>query len=230
MYLNIGAKLKMIAKVVFWVLTVAVEIFGVLLVTRVIPGAWFSLDVFGTLLVMALAPAVFWLLTVVLYAAGHLIENSEIRTDLAVRTAAAQGVIPKDSILPGEDRAPHRAPPQAYSGAAPQPYVRAPYAGAVPPQPYGARPQPYPPQAYAAPQPQVRPMPQAPQQVPQVQTMQPPVPQPVQQPVQQETVQPEQETRPEPRETAQEEPQRVPYVTPPPAPWDMPKEVQENRE
>lgn len=194
MYLNIGAKLKMIARVTFWVLLAAVEIFGVLMLTRVIPGAWFSLDVAWTLVIMALAPAVLWLLTVFLYAAGHLIENSEIRTDLAVRTAAAQGLIRRESVLPGEDRPSRREAPQAYAGAAPQPYVRQPY-GAMP----QGRPQPYPPQAYAAPQPR-------------------PVPQPPQAPVQ-----PEREAQPEP-ETPPQAPQRVPYVTPPPAPWDLPKE------
>ena len=228
MYTNIGAKLKTIAKVVFWVLVAAVEICGVLMLARVLHGAWFSLDVAGTLLVMALAPAAAWLLTIPLYAFGHLIENSDIRTDLAVRTAAAQGLIARDSVVSGEPqpRAERRAPQQAYAGAAPQPYVRpaqAPYA-----QPYGAapqgRPQPYPQQPYGP----ARPMPpQAPQARPAVPAPQPQPAAPVRPaaPVAKPAEQPEPEARHE------EAPQRVPYVTPPPAPWDKPKEeTQDNNE
>ena len=227
MYTNIGAKLKTIAKVVFWVLVAAAEICGVLMLARVLHGAWFSLDVAGTLLVMALAPAAAWLLTIPLYAFGHLIENSDIRTDLAVRTAAAQGLIARDSVVSGEPqpRAERRAP-QAYAGAAPQPYVRpaqAPYA-----QPYGAapqgRPQPYPQQPYAP----ARPMPpQAPQARPAAPAPQPQPAAPVRPaaPVAKPAEQPEPEARHE------EAPQRVPYVTPPPAPWDKPKEeTQDNNE
>ena len=216
MYTNVGAKLKTIAKVVFWVLVAAVEICGVLMLARVLPGAWFSLDVAGTLLVMALAPAAAWLLTILLYALGHLIENSDIRTDLAVRTAAAQGLIRRESVVPGDDRAERRAPQQAYAGAAPQPYVRPTrpqYAAPMPPQqPYAAapqaRPQPYPQQQPYAAAPQARPMPQAPQAAP----VRPVAP------VAQPQAEPESEVRTE------ETPQRVPYVTPPPAPWDKPKE------
>ena len=228
MYTNLGAKLKTIAKVVFWVLVAAVEICGVLMLARVLHGAWFSLDVAGTLLVMALAPAAAWLLTIPLYAFGHLIENSDIRTDLAVRTAAAQGLIARDSVVSGEPqpRAERRAPQQAYAGAAPQPYVRpaqAPYA-----QPYGAapqgRPQPYPQQPYAP----ARPMPpQAPQARPAAPAPQPQPAAPVRPaaPVAKPAEQPEPEARHE------EAPQRVPYVTPPPAPWDKPKEeTQDNNE
>ena len=227
MYTNLGAKLKTIAKVVFWALTAAAEICCVLMLARVLPGAWYSLDVAGTLLVMALAPAVVWLLTVPLYAFGHLIENSDIRTDLAVRTAAAQGLIARDSVVSGETQTRvERRAPQAYAGAAPQPYVRpaqAPYA-----QPYGAapqsRPQPYPQQPYAP----ARPMPpQAPQARPAAPA---PQPQPAA-PVRPAAPAPKPQVQPETEAKAAEIPERVPYVTPPPAPWDKPKEeTQENNE
>ncbi len=126
MYLNIGHKLKVISKVAFWVLLAAFEIAGVVLVIRMLNGSM-SVNFFSMLSTtagMLLAPAIAWLFSIPLYVLGHMMENSEIRTDLAVRSAAAQGLINTDFLqMDQEQVAPktyattYEAPPQT-SGAA----------------------------------------------------------------------------------------------------------------
>ena len=95
MYLNLGSKLKRIAKVLFIVLLAAVELAGLLAIAApvgfaggIAASARTFLGVGRIVLAMILAPGILWLLSVPLFILGHIVENSDIRTDLAVRGAA----------------------------------------------------------------------------------------------------------------------------------------------
>ena len=82
MYRNLGHKIKLIAKVCRWVLFALLELAGA---AGLIMSRGTRSMAIGGAAVMALGPLVAWLCTLLVYTLGHLVENSDIRTDLAVR-------------------------------------------------------------------------------------------------------------------------------------------------
>ena len=99
MYRNLGNKLKVIAKVFRWVLFGALEALGAITLFTSYPEMGRAL---AATAIMALAPLLAWISSLGFYALGHVVENSDIRTDLpghpAVRRHArrcAQGRRPR---------------------------------------------------------------------------------------------------------------------------------------
>ena len=86
MYRNLGRKLKIIARVCFWVLLVGGVGFGL---WALIWGPH-GLEI-PAALGMAAMPLVAWLLSLGLYTLGQMVENSDIRTDLLLRLNQTQG-------------------------------------------------------------------------------------------------------------------------------------------
>ncbi len=86
MYRNLGNKLKVIAKVFRWVLFGALEALGVIVLFTNYPDMGRAL---AATAIMALAPLLAWISSLPFYAIGHMVENSDIRTDLAIRQYAA---------------------------------------------------------------------------------------------------------------------------------------------
>ncbi len=120
MYMNLGHKLKVIARVAFWVLLALIEAAGALILVGIAAGRYEAEPVrlAAVIAAMVLGPALSWLFSVPLYALGHMMENSDIRTDIAIRGAAAQGIINTD-FLQMEQPAPKSAKPAAYEPAQP---------------------------------------------------------------------------------------------------------------
>ena len=88
MYKNLGYTIKSIARIGFWVLLAAVEIAGVIQIVRNFSYQYaFPSMLLSTLAVMAVAPGVLWLMSLALYTIGQMVENSDIRTDLAIKQA-----------------------------------------------------------------------------------------------------------------------------------------------
>lgn len=80
MFDNIGAKIKMLAKVLCWIGIVASVISGIAIMAGtgsngVLPG----------LLTIVLGTLFSWIGSFVLYGFGEMVENSDIRTDIAVK-------------------------------------------------------------------------------------------------------------------------------------------------
>ena len=86
MYRNLGNKLKVIAKVFRWVLFAALEALGAITLFTSYPEMGRAL---AATAIMALAPLLAWISSLGFYALGHVVENSDIRTDLAIRQYAA---------------------------------------------------------------------------------------------------------------------------------------------
>ncbi len=91
MYRNPGHKIMLIAKVWRWVLFGALEAVGLAGLITAAGGLW---QMIAAAALMAAAPLLAWLSSLLLYAAGHLVENSDIRTDLAVRGFRAMSAAP----------------------------------------------------------------------------------------------------------------------------------------
>lgn len=103
MYKNLGYTIKSLARISFWVVLAVAEIAGLLMVIQSFSTITYSsyssyfaaLDLFtrssllAGLVVMAVAPGVCWLGSLALYTVGQMVENSDIRTDLAVKQAKA---------------------------------------------------------------------------------------------------------------------------------------------
>ncbi|MBQ6173300.1 MAG: hypothetical protein IJK28_01595 [Clostridia bacterium] len=135
MYRNLGHKLKTIAKIEFWVILAASAGAGAWLLFFAEMGLEFA----GALL-MVLSPLLGWLCSLLLYVLGHLVENSDMRTDMALR---------RFQQMSNSQRTPQQPPayPQeqpAYAGAQPaQPYAPEQGAQEAPAQPspyYGGSP------------------------------------------------------------------------------------------
>ena len=97
MYKNLGYTIKSIARIGFWVLLATVEIAGVIQIVRNFSYQYaFPSMLLSTLVVMAVAPGVLWLMSLALYTVGQMVENSDIRTDLAIKQAKglAAGAVP----------------------------------------------------------------------------------------------------------------------------------------
>lgn len=80
MFVNIGAKIKMLAKVLCWIGIVASVIGGIAIMagtgsSGVLPG----------LLTIVLGTLFSWIGSFVLYGFGEMVENSDIRTDIAIK-------------------------------------------------------------------------------------------------------------------------------------------------
>jgi len=86
MYRNLGHKIKTIAKVLRWVSFAAMEAVGAF--TLLYNNPDFQRALLGAA-IMALAPLLAWILSLTIYSIGHVVENSDIRTDLAIRQYAA---------------------------------------------------------------------------------------------------------------------------------------------
>lgn len=80
MFTNIGGKIKIVAQVITWIGIVCSVISGVVLVINAgfIPGLLTA--VFGSLFS--------WLGALAMYGFGELVENSDIRTNLAIKADA----------------------------------------------------------------------------------------------------------------------------------------------
>ncbi|MCR4887476.1 MAG: hypothetical protein K5919_11235 [Clostridiales bacterium] len=114
MYRNLGHKIKTIAKVLRWVNFAAGEAVGAIMLLYNNPD--FQRALIGAA-IMALAPLLGWILSLIIYTIGHLVENSDIRTDLAIRQYAALRsagpAAPKAAPVQGADAAQQSAPQQS---------------------------------------------------------------------------------------------------------------------
>lgn len=147
MYRNLGHKIKLIAKVCRWVLFGLLEAAGLAgLVISGVYGGSISMALAGTA-VMALGPLLAWLSSLLLYTLGHLVENSDIRTDLAVRQYKLMTAVPAPAPAPVPAPAPAPvpagyeayAPDAAYYASTPGGYTGSPYTVDGSDSPYGAR-------------------------------------------------------------------------------------------
>jgi len=114
MYRNLGHKIKAIAKVLRWVSFAAMEAVGA--ITLLYNNPDFQRALIGAA-IMALAPLLAWIVSLTIYSIGHVVENSDIRTDLAIRQYAALRstgpAAPKAAPVQGADAAQQSAPQQS---------------------------------------------------------------------------------------------------------------------
>ena len=87
MFDNIGAKIKTLAKVVCWTGIVASVIWGISLITAGAATRNGGAIVLSGLLVIVLGALASWVGSFLTYGFGEMVENSDIRTELAVKEA-----------------------------------------------------------------------------------------------------------------------------------------------
>lgn len=109
MYRNLGNKLKVIAKVFRWVLFGALEALGAITLFTSYPEMGRAL---AATAIMALAPLLAWISSLGFYALGHVVENSDIRTDLAIRQYAAMRAAAPKAAAPAQEAPAQEAPAQ----------------------------------------------------------------------------------------------------------------------
>lgn len=109
MYRNLGNKLKVIAKVFRWVLFAAMEAAGLYMLFFDAPQTNQALI---ATCIMALAPLVAWISSLPFYAIGHMVENSDIRTDLAIRQYAAMRAAAPKAAAPAQEAPAQETPAQ----------------------------------------------------------------------------------------------------------------------
>ena len=80
MFDNIGSKIKTLAKVVCWIGIIGSIIAGIAMIATM--G---SVGVLSGLLTIVLGALLSWVGSFVLYGFGEMVENSDIRTELAVK-------------------------------------------------------------------------------------------------------------------------------------------------
>ena len=80
MFDNIGSKIKTLAKVVCWIGIIGSVIAGIAMIATM--G---SVGVLSGLLTIVLGALLSWVGSFVLYGFGEMVENSDIRTELAVK-------------------------------------------------------------------------------------------------------------------------------------------------
>ena len=121
MYRNLGHKIKIIAKVLRWVSFAAMEAVGAF--TLLYNNPDFQRALIGAA-IMALAPLLAWIVSLTIYSIGHVVENSDIRTDLAIRQyvalRSAGPAAPKAAPAQGAD-APQQGAQQQQAPAGQQP-------------------------------------------------------------------------------------------------------------
>ncbi len=105
MYKNLGYTIKSIARIGFWVALAVAEIAGIIMIVQYFGMGSYSSYYRGygsllggsllltALVTMAVAPGVCWLMSLALYTVGQMVENSDIRTDLAVKQAKAMSAV-----------------------------------------------------------------------------------------------------------------------------------------
>ena len=80
MFDNIGSKIKTLAKVVCWI-----GIIGSIIAGMAMIATMGSVGVLSGLLTIVLGAMISWVGSFVLYGFGEMVENSDIRTELAVK-------------------------------------------------------------------------------------------------------------------------------------------------
>lgn len=85
MYSNIGRKIKTLAKVFCWIGIISSVVSGI-----VVLATMGDAGVLLGILTIVMGPLLFWIGSFILYGFGQLVENSDIRTELAVKAATGE--------------------------------------------------------------------------------------------------------------------------------------------